>query len=230
MVILAIGALMGAFFAFGGPEWLSVQNFKENHVMLASQYEDAPLVTLLIFGLVYTLTLALNIPVSAIFALAAGALFGFAPGIAVIMLFNVLGATLAFWLSRYVLAPLFAGHLDERIKKVNRGVEKDGAYYLFALRVTPIVPYWLINLAAGLSSMKTRVFSFITLIGSLPILAVYVFAGTRLATIKTMSDILSWDVIFALCLLGGLPLLLRYAMRYLGKENEAQEVAEPDVS
>ncbi len=168
---------------------------------------------LIVFFLVYVAVTALSLPVAAALTLAAGALFGRWLGSAAVSAASTLGATLAFLGSRYLLRDWVQRRYGERLGPVHRGLERDGAYYLFTLRLVPLVPYFLINLGMGLTRMRVRTFALVSWLGMLPGTFLYVNAGTALAAVDEPGDILSLEVLGALALLGITPLVIRKLLR-----------------
>jgi uncharacterized membrane protein YdjX (TVP38/TMEM64 family) len=152
---------------------------------------------------------ALSLPVATILTLVGGALFGRGLGTAVVSLASTLGATLAFLLSRYLVRDWVQHRFGERLGPINRGVEKDGAWYLFTLRLLPVVPYFLINLAMGLTPLRVTTFLVVSWLGMLPLTYLYINVGTELASLDSPAGIVSPKVLLALALAGVVPLVLR---------------------
>ena len=145
------------------------------------------------YGLIYVLATSLSLPGAAILTLAGGALFGLWTGILTVSFASTIGATLACAVSRFILRDWVQTKFGEKIKAVNDGIEKEGAFYLFTLRLVPIFPFWLINLVMGLTKMPLRKFFWVSQVGMLPGTIVYVNAGRELAKIESLSGILSPD-------------------------------------
>ena len=141
-----------------------------------------------------------------------GALFGFWKGVLIASFAAALGGTLAFWLSRFVLHDIVQRHFGERLAAVNAGVAKDGAFYLFSMRLVPVIPFFMINMVMGLTPMRTLTFYWVTQLGMLAGILVYVTAGTQLAEVEHLADILSPGLIGSLALLGLFPLLAKKAL------------------
>src|SRR5262249_37441880 len=150
-----------------------------------------------------------SLPVATIVSLLGGALFGRWLGTAVVLLAATLGATLAFLSSRYLLRGFVERRFGGRVEALNRGLDREGAYYLFFLRLVPVFPFFLINLGMGLTRFSTWTFFWVSLLGMLPGTFIYVNAGTALATIQSPAGILSPTVLISFALLGLFPLLLR---------------------
>ncbi|MEJ7745535.1 MAG: FAD-dependent oxidoreductase [Luteimonas sp.] len=167
------------------------------------------------FFAVYVVATGLSLPGAAILTLAAGAVFGLLEGTVLVSFASSIGATLAFLASRFVLRDALQARYKERLARFDEGIARDGAFYLFSLRLVPVVPFFLVNLLAGLTALKTRQFYLVSQAGMLPGTIAYVYAGTQLARIQSPSDVLSPSLIGAFALLGLLPLLMRWIMRFL---------------
>jgi uncharacterized membrane protein YdjX (TVP38/TMEM64 family) len=123
--------------------------------------------------------------------LAGGALFGFWPALVVVSFASTIGATLAFWVSRFLLRDSVQARFGDRLRAVNQGIAREGAFYLFSLRLVPIFPFFVINLVMGLTPMRTVTFCWVSQVGMLPGTAVYVNAGTQLGRINSLAGILA---------------------------------------
>ena len=211
VVLIPLAALGVAFFALDLHRRLSLDAFHAWAETFDAWYTHSPeLVVAGYFGLFLVATLVL--PVAALMAAVAGALFGFWKGALIASFAAALAATLAFLLSRFLLHDWVQRHLGERLAAVNAGVAKDGAFYLFSLRLVPVVPFFLINLVLALTPIKTRTFYWVTQAGMLPGLLVYVAAGMELAEVDSLRDVLSPGLIAALILLAVFPYLARSAL------------------
>jgi pyruvate/2-oxoglutarate dehydrogenase complex dihydrolipoamide dehydrogenase (E3) component/uncharacterized membrane protein YdjX (TVP38/TMEM64 family) len=166
------------------------------------------------FG-VYVVATGLSLPGAVILTLAAGAVFGLLEGTVLVSFASSIGATLAFLASRFVLRDALQARYKERLARFDEGIARDGSFYLFSLRLVPVVPFFLVNLLAGLTALKTRQFYLVSQAGMLPGTIAFVYAGTQLARIQSPSDVLSPSLIGAFALLGLLPLLMRWVTRLL---------------
>lgn len=167
-----------------------------------------------LFFLIYVVVTALSLPVAAVLSLVAGALFGRWLGTAAVSVASTLGATLAFLSSRYLLRNFVQERFGDRLRALNAGVERDGAYYLFTLRLVPAFPFFLINLGMGLTPIRTRTFLWVSWLGMLPGTFLFVNAGTALAAIDSPADVLAPGVLASLALLGVAPLAFRLLVRW----------------
>ncbi len=191
-------------------QWLTLSNLKNHQLQLNALLEAHYYHCCLIFiGICFMLT-ALSLPGSAVMmSLVAGALFGFCCGTLMVLFASSLGALFAFWISRFVLRDWLRKGFSHHYQKVDQGLQKEGASYLLTLRLLPIIPFVVLNLVMGLTSIPARRYYVWSLPGILPGVMVYVNAGTQLANLQKPSDILTPQVLTALLLLGILPLLCR---------------------
>lgn len=207
-LLIPIAALILAFFAFGLHHHLTLEAFHAGGETFDAWYAEHPVLVVAAYFAIFALV-TLFLPIAALMTVVAGGLFGFWKGILISSFAAALAATLAFWLSRFILHDTVQRHLGERLAAFNDGVAKDGAFYLFSLRLVPVVPFFAINLAMGLTPMRTRTFYWVTQLGMLAGLLVYVNAGTQLAEVDDVSDVLSPGLIGSLILLGVFPLVAK---------------------
>ncbi|WP_295457962.1 VTT domain-containing protein [uncultured Thiodictyon sp.] len=210
-LLLPIAALILAFFALGLHQHLTLAAFQESHHAFDAWYGQHPLLVTGGYAAVFILV-TLFLPITALMTVVGGALFGFWKGALIASFAAALGATLAFWLSRFVLHDSVQRHFGERLAAVNAGMAKDGAFYLLSLRLIPVIPFFIINLVMGLTPIPTRTFYWVTQLGMLAGILIYVNAGTQLAEVESLSDIFSPGLIGSLVLLGLFPLLARYGL------------------
>ncbi|MFU8895859.1 MAG: FAD-dependent oxidoreductase [Gammaproteobacteria bacterium] len=163
----------------------------------------------------YVLVTALSIPGAAVMTLAAGALFGLVFGTVLVSFASTIGATLAFLVARFLLRQPLRDRWGDRLKALDAGIKRDGAFYLFTLRLVPLFPFFVINLLAGLTALRTRTYFWVSQLGMLPGTVVYVYAGTQLARIESPGDVLSPGLISAFVLIGLMPLLMRWLAQWL---------------
>jgi len=192
---------------------LTLQGLKARQHALGAWVAGNHLLALFGFFLVYVAVAALSLPGAAILTLAAGALFGVFEGTLLTSFASSIGATLAFLVSRFLLRDSLRAKYGQRLRAFDEGIQRDGAHYLFSLRLVPAFPFFLVNLLAGLTTLKTGVFYLVSQVGMLPGTIVYVYAGTQLARIDSLAGILSPGLIAAFVLLGILPLLMRWLTR-----------------
>ena len=209
IVIVLLVAAVAAFFAFDLGRFLSLDALRAQQATLATLYAERPLAVIGVYFLVYVAVTALSLPGATILTLAGGAVFGLWIGTLVTSFASSIGATLAFLASRYLFRDAVKKRFGARLEAVDAGLAKDGAYYLFTLRLVPLVPFFVINLLMGLTRMKVLTFYLVSQIGMLAGTLVYVNAGTELARLDSLRGILSPGLVGSLVLLGVFPLVAR---------------------
>lgn len=212
-VLILVGLLIGLFFAFDLNRFFSLDVLKDSHDALQQAYQDDPFYIIGIYSITYIVMAALSLPGATIMTLAGGAMFGLWVGVPVVLISATIGATLAFWVARYVLRDSVQSRFGDRLETINNGLERDGAFYLFSLRLVPAVPFFLLNLLMGLTKIRSSTFFWATLVGMFAGSSVYVNAGTQLAAITSLSDILSPTLIASFVLLAIFPWLARWGIR-----------------
>ncbi|MBX7484067.1 FAD-dependent oxidoreductase [Qipengyuania qiaonensis] len=205
LIILALAALIAAYFFFGLGDYLTVDGIKQVAGEVGGYYERDPAQVITLFFLAYVAVTAASLPGAAVMTLAAGALFGVVIGTIVVSFASTLGATLAFLASRYVLRDAIEARFGERLKTVNQGLQRDGTFYLFTLRMIPLFPFFVVNLVMGLTRIKVWTYAWVSQIGMLLGTIVYVNAGTQLAQIDSLAGIVSPTVLVSFALLGIAP-------------------------
>ena len=208
-LLIGVVLAVAAFFAFGLSRYLSLEFIKSQQGQLEAWRAANPLVAALTFFGIYVAVTALSLPGATILTLAAGAIFGLAWGSLIASFAASIGATLAFLISRVVLRDWVQARFAQRLAAINDGLRKDGAFYLFTLRIVPLFPFFLINLAMGLTHIRVLTFYWVSQIGMLMGTLVYVNAGTQLARIDKLADVASPGVLASLALLGLVPLIAR---------------------
>ena len=209
LIFVVIAALIAAFFIFDLGRFFDLQYLKSEQAALNSLYENKPLLVILSFFFIYIAVTALSLPGAAILTLAAGAQFGLWLGVIIVSFASTIGATLAFLVSRFLLRDTIETKFGDKLKTFNDNIEKDGAFYLFTVRLVPVFPFFLVNLVMGLTRLKTAVFYLVSQIGMLAGTIVFVNAGTQLAKIDSLGGILSPGLIFSFALLGIFPLVAK---------------------
>jgi pyruvate/2-oxoglutarate dehydrogenase complex dihydrolipoamide dehydrogenase (E3) component/uncharacterized membrane protein YdjX (TVP38/TMEM64 family) len=205
-VLVAFGA---AFFAFDLGRFLSLTYIKQSQAGFAALYAERPALVIGVFFAAYVAVTALSFPGAAVMTLAAGAIFGLVAGTVIVSFASSLGATLAFLAARYVLRDSVQARFGARLAEIDKGVAKEGAFYLFTLRLVPLVPFFLINLLMGLTRMRAWTFYWVSQLGMFAGTVVYVNAGTQLARIESLRGILSPALIGSFVLLGVFPLIAK---------------------
>ena len=217
ILALLVVAAIALFFGMDLDQYLTLGALKESQGKFASMLEQAPWRVTLIAFVMYVVIVALSLPGAAIMGLAAGALFGLWYGTLLVSFASTIGATLAFLTSRYLLRDFIQHRFGDKLKAINEGMAKDGALYLFMLRLMPVFPFFLINLLMGLTKIRTRTFYWVSQLGMLAGTLVYVNAGTQLAHIENLSGIISPEVLLSFALLGVLPLISKRVVRAMQK-------------
>ncbi len=190
LVLALLGALV-AYFVFDLGQILSLENFKASQADIVAAKDANPVLYLPGFFILYVAVTGLSIPGAAIMTLIAGALFGVLVGTIIVSFASTIGATLAFLSARFVLRDWVQGKFGERLRAIDEGLEKDGAFYLFTLRLIPVFPFFVINLLMGLTRIKTRTFFWVSQLGMLPATIVFVNAGTQISLIESTAGLLS---------------------------------------
>ena len=216
LAAVVIAAAVAAFFLLGLNRYFTLAALQERYALLEAARADHPAVFIGAFMAAYVAMAALSIPGAAIMTLAAGALFGFALGTAAALLSATIGATLAFLLARFLFRAAVQARYGTRLAAIDEGIRREGWVYLLSLRLIPAVPFFLINLLTGLTGLGVGTFFWVSAVGMLPGSMVYVYAGTQLATLRTMGDIASPRILTALVLLGVFPLVVRAVYGWFG--------------
>ncbi len=206
---LTAGVAIAAFFAFDLGQYLNLRTLKEQQAAIQSFQAAQPLLSGVIYFLVYVAATALSLPGAALLTLAGGAVFGLLWGTVIVSFASTIGATLAFLMSRFLLRDWVENRFGQRLTAIAEGIRREGAFYLFTLRLVPVFPFFLINLLFGLTGMKARTFYWVSQIGMLAGTVVYVNAGTQLGKLESLSGILSPALLGSFALLGIFPLIAR---------------------
>ena len=207
--------LAGLFFAFDLGHFLSLEALKSSRDELQQAYRARPLQTIGLYAAIYIVIASLSLPGATVMTLAGGAIFGLGVGAPAAVIPAAVGATVAFWVARYVLRDAVHRRFGDRMAAINAGIEHDGAFYLFSLRLVPVFPFFVINLLMGLTAIRTRTFFWVSLLGMLPATIIYVNAGTQLGMLTSLSDILSPALIGSFALLAAFPWLARWGLAHI---------------
>ena len=202
-------ALAAAFFASGAHRELEFENIKARQQELEAIYEARPTATVLLFFAIYVGLATTSLPGGAVLTMVAGALFGVAFGTLLVSFASSIGATFAFLISRYVLGDWVHERFGPTMRRIDAGVERDGALYLFMVRLVPVIPFMLVNVSMGLTRMKTLTYYWVSQLGMLAGTLLFANAGKRLSEMQSPSDALSPGVIGAFLMLGVLPFVAR---------------------
>lgn len=214
LLLIVIACAITGFFYFDIQQYLSLETLKTQQTRIAAYRDQQPFLALMLYGLIYIAITGLSLPGATLLTLAGGALFGLFWGTIIVSFASSMGATLAFLAARFLFKETIQAKFGEYLKDINAGISRDGGFYLFTLRLVPLFPFFIINLLMGLTVLKTRTFYAVSQLGMLAGTLVYVNAGTQLATIRTLSDILSPALVGAFALLGIFPLLAKKIVEY----------------
>ena len=198
-------------------QFLSFENIKKSQNSLQSLINENYLFYYVIFFIVYIVITTFALPFAAIKTIIAGALFGLIPGVLLTSFASSIGSTLCFLMSRFVLRNYVENKYRKYVEKVNSGIIKDGMFYLFFLRLSPIFPFFIINLIFGLTKMKATTFYIVSQIGMLIGTVVFVNAGVQLAKINSINDILSFEIIISFMLIGLAPFIIKKIVEKIKK-------------
>jgi uncharacterized membrane protein YdjX (TVP38/TMEM64 family) len=218
VLLTLIVSVITGYFILGGDQLLDLKYYQ-------SLYQESPVSTALAFFAIYLLATAFSLPSSAVLSIGSGMIFGRLIGIPLALLACSIGGTLAFLSSRYLLHDFIERRFSRQYDKVNSGVQRDGAFYVFSLRMVPVIPFWLLNLLMGLTKMKISHFYFATLSGMIPMTAILVHFGTELGAIEgySLSGVFTPSMIAALVLVGLLPFVTRRLLRLFKNLNQANQ-------
>ena len=216
-ILLAVIAVAIAFFVFDLGRFFSLTYIKESQQAFSTLYNERPVFITAVFFAIYVAITALSLPGAAIMTLAAGASFGLVWGTVVVSFASTLGATCAMLISRYVLRDSIEKRFGAKLADVNKGMEKEGAFYLFTLRLIPLIPFFMLNVLMGLTKMKTLTFFWVSQLGMLAGTIAYVNAGTEIAKIDSLRSILSPGLVGSFVLLGLFPLLMKKVLTFYKK-------------
>lgn len=214
-IALAIVAAVAAVLVWDLTHYLTLEQLKQQQAQLTDWKENNFLVLFAGYFVVYVVATALSIPGAIILTLGAGAVFGLASGLLLASFASTLGATLAFLSARYLFRDSLEQRFSKRLSAMNEGIERDGAWYLATLRLVPLFPFWMINLLMGVTRIRLWTYYWVSQVGMLAGTAVYVNAGTQLAQIEKVGDILSFELLVSFVLLGIFPLIAKWIVSLL---------------
>lgn len=208
-------AVVAAFFVLGGSEHLSFEAIKEREEALRALYREHPAAFSSVFFAAYVMVATLSLPGGAILTMAAGAIFGVLYGTLLVSFASSIGATGAFLISRYLFRDWLRRRFGAKLERLEAGIKREGALYLFSVRLIPPVPFFVVNIGMGLTPMRTRTYYWVSQLGMLPGTLLFATAGTRLSEVAQPSDVLSPAMIGTLVLIAALPLASRALLNRL---------------
>ena len=205
-----IAAMIVLYLAGGGEKYLDIH-------MYQGLYDASPVSTAAVFFLVFMFGTACSLPVTGVLAITGGIVFGTLTGFVISLLASTIGGTVALYSSRYLFHDLVRRRFAPQLDMVNKGVANEGAFFLFGLRMIPVIPFWGLNLLMGLTTMRVPVFMFATLFGMVPVMMIFSYTGNELGEIESFSlaEVFTPGLILALCLLASFPILARLLVRQL---------------
>ena len=223
LVLGIVLVLILAFFLAGGTEFLNLDFLKSQWDAISAFQEQNFLLTLVLFFLVYVVVTGLSLPGAAILTLFAGALFGFVTGTILVSFASTLGATVAFVIARFIFRDAILSRFKDQLQVIEDGVKKDGAFYLFALRLVPAFPFFVVNLVMSITPIKTFTFMWVSQVGMLAGTMVFVNAGAQVSQIETLSitGILTPGLIISFVLLGLFPLVAKFALNKINSRRSS---------
>lgn len=215
LIVLMIAACVLAFMTLNLGQHLTIETLKAQQEALKVYYNGHLVLMIGGYFFIYIVSTALSLPGAAILTLAGGAIFGFWPGTLIVSFASSIGATIAFIVSRFLLRDWLQNRFREKLTTINEGIRKEGSFYLFALRLVPAFPFFLVNIVMGLTPIKTTTFYWVSQTGMLAGTMAFVFAGTQLSQIQSIRGILSLKLMLSFTIIGVLPLISRVVIGHL---------------
>ena len=219
-IVGAIIVLIVLFKVLGLGQYLTLDYLKSSQEKFTVLYNNNQIAVIAVYMLIYIAVTALSLPGAVVMTLAGGAMFGFWVGFVVVSFASTIGATLACFVARFLLRDWVQNKFGDRLTAINEGIAKEGAFYLFSLRLVPIFPFFVINLVLGLTNLPLLTFYWVSQVGMLPGTMVYVNAGKELAKIDSLSGILSPALIISFVILGLFPITVKKLLAWYKKREE----------
>lgn len=223
LLALALASVLSAYFVFDLGRFLSLDLLKAERLAIVAWRDLHPIEASVLFFAVYVVVTGLSLPGATILSLAVGAVFGLAWGVVLVSFASSIGATLSFLSARFLLRDWVHRRLHGRLQAIDEGMKTDGVFYLVAMRLVPVLPFFLVNLAMGLTPIRTRTYYAATQLGMLPANLLFINAGTQLAQIDTPADIVSPELLASFLALAALPLVARRAVASLRRRQGCTE-------
>jgi uncharacterized membrane protein YdjX (TVP38/TMEM64 family) len=220
-LLAAVALTIFAYYWFDLGHYLTLENFKARQAEIHTLKEANPALAIVGFFALYVIVTGLSIPGAAILTLIAGALFGLVTGLIIVSFASSIGATLAFLGSRYLLRDWVQNKFGEKLSAIDAGLAKDGAFYLFTLRLIPLFPFFVINLLMGLTRIRTWTYYWVSQIGMLLGTLVFVNAGTQISQINSTAGLLSPTLIASFVALGLMPWAARGIVGFIQRRKDA---------
>ena len=217
LLIAVFTIVVSLFFAFDLQKYQTLEYLRSSKAIFISSYEKNPFLLLVSYFLFYIVITAFSLPGAVWMTLGGGAFFGLFAGTVIVSFASSIGATLAMLIARFLLRDWVQSRFTSQMETINSGINKEGGFYLFTLRLVPTVPFFVINLGMGLTSLRALTFYWVSQLGMLPGTLVYINAGSELEKIESLSDILSPTLIGSFVLLGTFPLLVKKMLAFIAK-------------
>jgi pyruvate/2-oxoglutarate dehydrogenase complex dihydrolipoamide dehydrogenase (E3) component/uncharacterized membrane protein YdjX (TVP38/TMEM64 family) len=228
LLVLIVAALIGIFFAFDLGSYVSLDALLARQDAIVAYRDQNMLEAALIYFAVYIAVTALSLPGATVMTLAGGAFFGLLWGTVLVSFASTIGATLAFLLGRFLFRDAVQSRFGASLRAVNAGVARDGAFYLFTLRLVPLFPFFVINLLMALTPIRALTFFFVSQLGMFPATVVYVNAGTQLGRLESLAGILSPGLIVSFTLLGLFPLIAKKMVDVIKARQILKQYSKPE--
>ena len=224
LLIAVFTIVVALFFAFDLQKYLTLEYLKSSKAFFISSYEKNPILVLGSYFLFYIVITAFSLPGAVWMTLGGGAFFGLFAGTVIVSFASSIGATLAMLIARFLLRDWVQSRFEKQMQIINAGINKDGGFYLFTLRLVPAVPFFVINLGMGLTPLRAGTFYCVSQLGMLPGTLVYINAGSELGKIQSVGEILSPTLIASFVLLGIFPLLVKKMLAFIEKRRNKENV------
>jgi len=209
LIVGVVALLVASYFFFDLGQYFSLEYLKASREQFQKLYAEHTFLVLGAYFLIYVTATALALPAAVVLTLAGGALFGLGTGTIVVSFASSIGAAAAFVVARYLLKDWVQGRFGDKLEKINNGIEQDGAFYLFTLRLIPVFPFFVINTVIALTPMRLFTYYWVSQIGMFPATVVYVNAGKELGQVDSLSGLLSPSLIISFAILGIFPLVMK---------------------
>ncbi|MFY0663732.1 MAG: TVP38/TMEM64 family protein [Natronospirillum sp.] len=225
VLFAVIACAIGAYFLFDLGQYFNLAYLKAQQDQLNAFYQANRALTIALYMVIYIVMAALSLPGATIMTLAGGAVFGLTTGLIAVSFASTIGATLAFLVARFLFQDSLQQRFPHQLDAINDGIRREGAFYLFTLRLVPLFPFFVINLLMGLTGLRVWTFYWVSQVGMLAGTAVYVNAGTQLAQIDSLSGIASPTLLLSFALIGVFPLVANKLVQWLKRRSgEAKSV------
>ncbi len=218
LLIFVFTIVVALFFTFDLQKYLTLEYLKSSKTFFSLLYGKNPILVLSVYFLFYVVITAFSLPGAILLTLAGGLLFGLIPGTVIVSFASSIGATIAMFFARFFLRDWVQSRFASQMKIINTGINKEGGFYLFTLRLVPTVPFFVTNLVMGLTSLRIVTFYWVSQLGMLPGTLVYINAGSEIAKIESLGEILSPTLIGSFVLLGIFPLFVKKILVFIKKK------------